>query len=127
MLKVTRAGTALVGNAVGVPMGLAVGAWEGQYQMLDVLGCCADVGKGVLEAEGGGLMKGGALSLSSSSSSSSESSTTPHFVVRSAVYAVAPVQPSLVYRFSVTTPALKDGQYEMVMVRDSCAKTGLFL
>ena len=126
MLKVTSAGTALVGNAVGVPMGLAVGAWAGQYQMLDVVGCCAEVGKGVVETEGGGLMKGGALSLSSSSSSS-EFSTTPHFVVISAVYAVSPEQPSLVYRFSVTTPALKDGQCEMIVVRDIlCAQSLCF-
>jgi hypothetical protein len=116
MLKVTRAGSALVGNAVGVPMGCAVGACAGQYQILDVVGCVADEGYGVEETEGGGLMKGGALSLSSSSSSSSSSVVTPQVVGSVAVKATSPVQVSLLYLFCMTAPARKHSDSTNVLV-----------
>ena len=58
------------------------------------------MGKGVLEVEGGGLMNGGAL-LSSLLLLSSLVAM-PHFVGRAAVNPKSPVQPSPLYRFSVT-------------------------
>jgi hypothetical protein len=59
MSKEMGAATALVGKAVGLAIGWGVGVWVGQYHMLEVAGCTEEVGKGVVETEGGGLMKGG--------------------------------------------------------------------
>jgi hypothetical protein len=60
--KDTGTAVALVGYAVAATTGIALGAFCGQYEIADgpaEVGTCLALGKGVVNTDGGGLIKGG--------------------------------------------------------------------